>query len=276
MVKPLVSIIIRTCGRPQILKRALESVRKQTYSNVEVIIVEDGKNVSEEFIKNNFSDLNYYYSYTGERQGRCKVGNLGLEQANGKYCNFLDDDDLLLPHHVQTLVSNLIESEVDAVYAIAEEHQILRKEDEFIVKRKFVRYRQPFNRLLLFYRNYIPIQSIMFDRKLFLEYGGIDESLDWMEDWDLWVRYAMHSDFGYIPEVTSIYHTPYKGLGKQSRHSKMRQSEVILIKKFQKYQQILTVYQVNRDMDYIINVYNKKGFLIYMRKIRDFLLFKDF
>ena len=60
-VHPLVSIIIRTCQRPQVLQRALKSVQEQTYKNVQVIVVEDGKNESEEFIKKNFKDLNLLY-----------------------------------------------------------------------------------------------------------------------------------------------------------------------------------------------------------------------
>lgn len=53
-----------------------------------------------------------------------------------------------------------------------------------------IRYKQPFNRLLLYTFNYIPIQSIMFQKSLYEEYGGFDEKLDNLEDWDLWVRYS--------------------------------------------------------------------------------------
>ena len=49
MNQPLVSIIIRTCQRPHVLERALNSVRKQTYKNIQVVIVEDGENKSERY-----------------------------------------------------------------------------------------------------------------------------------------------------------------------------------------------------------------------------------
>ena len=61
-------------------------------------------------IKTEFSDLNIIYKATGEKQGRCKVGNLGMELAHGKYLNFLDDDDLLFADHVETLVQALLKN----------------------------------------------------------------------------------------------------------------------------------------------------------------------
>ena len=51
MNRVLVSIIIRTCQRPYILKRALESIVIQSYPEIQVVIVEDGNNESEKFIK---------------------------------------------------------------------------------------------------------------------------------------------------------------------------------------------------------------------------------
>ena len=178
MYKPKVSIIIRTCGRPEVLCGALESVRRQTYNHIEVVVVEDGENCSEAYIREHFSDLELQYFSSGEKVGRCRVGNLGMEKATGEYLNFLDDDDYFLPEHVERLVQELGSREYQAVYAISEEHQTKKIQGKQVVKRKLVRYRQPYNKLLLCYLNYIPIQSIMFSRSLFEQYGGFDESLE--------------------------------------------------------------------------------------------------
>lgn len=278
MKKPLVSVVIRTCGRPQVLAGALNSIRAQSYQNIETIIIEDGENISGEFISANYSDLNIVYQCTGEKYGRCRAGNLGMAVASGKYFNFLDDDDFFMPDHVETLVVRLEDSSCLAAYAIAEEHQIRkssRHPEKTAVRRKIIRYRQPYNRLLLCYLNYIPIQSIMFNRILYEEFGGFDEKLNVLEDWDLWVRYSAYSDFLYIPVITSVYHTPYKSRQKHQRESHMQKASVDVIKKHQQYHMSLTASQINRDMDYILNVFNKKGILFYMQKIRNFLLYHD-
>lgn len=66
--KPLVSVIVRTCGRPSVLRETLISLRNQTYENFEIIIVEDGQSVSEAMIQEEFADLNIIYRYTGEKK----------------------------------------------------------------------------------------------------------------------------------------------------------------------------------------------------------------
>ena len=152
MNQPLVSIIIRTCQRPHVLERALNSVRKQTYKNIQVVIVEDGENKSERYIREKFPDLNMLYYATGKKCGRSHAGNVALKLSEGELLNFLDDDDMLFPKHIEALVNALTESSNMAAYSIAEERQIIensKKPDEYKVKRKMIRYKQPFNRLLL-------------------------------------------------------------------------------------------------------------------------------
>lgn len=278
MNTPLVSVIIRTCGRPQVLAKALKSVQAQRYPAIEAVIVEDDKNISEQFIREKFSAMNISYQCTGHKCGRCISGNLGLEAAKGEYLNFLDDDDILLPNHVETLVRRLENSPFYAAYAIAQEHQTSASgtcPPGTRVRRKLIRYRQPFNRLLLCYMNYIPIQSIMFHRKVYAELGGFDEQMELLEDWDLWVRYAARYDFLYVPTVTSVYYTPYKGRQKQLREHDMHAAMEMALNKYQHYQMNLSAAQISRDMDYIVNTFNKKGVLFYMQKIRNYLLYRD-
>ena len=278
METPLVSIIIRTCGRPRILQNALRSIQKQDYPNIETVIVEDGPNMSETFVREQFPGLNIRYFSLGCSQGRCRAGNWGMEKAVGKYLNFLDDDDLLLPNHISVLAEQLEASGSLAAYALSEEHQVRKNSNADVpyqVKRKLIRYRQPYNKLLLCYMNYIPIQSIMFHRTLFEQYGGLDEELEVLEDWDLWVRYSLHCDFLFVPELTSVYHTPYKGKGKHRRESGMHHAGEDVIRKHKQYQITIDAEQINKEMDYILNVFNKKGFLFYLQKIRNFLLYRD-
>ena len=182
---PLVSIIVRTCGRPHILRRALESIRRQSYPNIETVLIEDGKNISESFIRDHYEGMNIRYYSTGEHVGRIRAGNIGLEKAEGKYVGFLDDDDALLGKHVSILVEQLEHGQARVAYAIAQEHQYVYKQGDdhtMQVKRKCIKYKQPFNRLLLCYMNYLPIQSVLFERTVYEENGGFDESLELVED----------------------------------------------------------------------------------------------
>lgn len=274
----LVSIIIRTCGKPYVLHNALQSVRNQTYSNIEVIIVEDGPNISEEYVQKNFSDLDYRYFANGTNLGRTQSGNIGLSMATGKYINFLDEDDILLKNHVEILVTTLNQSMNKVAYSVAEEHQIKVKSLApyiFKVKRTLIRYRHPFNRLLLSYMNLFPIQSVMFERSMFEQFGGFDESLDVLEDWDLWVRYAINEPFCFVDEVTSIYYTPYKNRRKHTRECNLKDAEQSIKEKYRIYNFNVDVKQLNSEMDYVLNVFDKKGLIFYLKKIQNYLLYRD-
>lgn len=211
--EPLVSILVRTCGRPQVLRETLKSLRNQTYDNIEIVVVEDGKNVSENMIKNEFSDLNILYKATGKKVGRCVVGNMAMELANGEYLNFLDDDDLFYADHVETLVQRLVENkDYNAAYAISYEEkvEILSREPEYryIVHSKTMAHNKNFSRITLLTRNAFPIQVVMFKKELFDKYGGFDLELDCLEDWELWARYTRENKFLYVPKVTSVYRVP--------------------------------------------------------------------
>jgi hypothetical protein len=69
-------------------------------------------------------------------------------------------------------------------------------------------FRQPFSRTLLWHHNFMPIQTVLFQRKLYETYGGFDPELDNLEDWNLWVRYSLKHDFLMVPKVTSLYRVP--------------------------------------------------------------------
>jgi len=261
MKQPLVSIVIRTCQRPEILKKALISIREQTYSPIQVIIVEDGENISEKMLEKHFTDLDYIYRATHKKIGRSAAGNIGLKLASGEYLNFLDDDDAFLQEHVEILVHRLLVDSNLAAYGIAEERQIKHQQ----IKKRLIRYRQPFNRLLLYTFNYISIQSIMFHRSLFETLGGFDENLDTLEDWDLWVRYSTMTNFSFIDKVTSYYHTPYSRKEKGNRASQLKDYLQPLHQRFENYQLELSVEDINKEMQYVMREYKNRGIIRYLR-----------
>lgn len=244
---PKVSIIVRTCGRPAVLRETLISLRNQTYRNMEVVIVEDGENISEQMIREEFPDLDIVYFATGEKVGRSTAGNLAMEKASGKYLNFLDDDDLFYADHVEVMVSQLVKGENRAAYAFAFETPIevfSRDPYEYQVRNYRAIHKQEFDKLILCHHNYIPIQTIMFEKSLFLEYGGLDESLDALEDWDLWVRYSLHTDFTCVKKTTSIYRVPHDRKINAKRQKDLDEALLVVRKKHKGYIQTTSVYDV--------------------------------
>ncbi len=221
---PLVSIIVRTCGRPEILKECLTSIMNQTYKNVEAVIVEDGKNISEKMIKENFEGkLNYQYYATNTKKERCFTGNMGLEKAKGKYLNFLDDDDLFYPDHVETLVTNLEKEKnykIAYTYAFAIKVEYQKNYKYEIKDRSSILVRK-FNKIDLFHYNLFPIQAVMFEKTVYEKLGGLDLEMRLLEDWELWQRYALEYDYLLIPKTTSEFKVPFNQEVSEKRNAEM-------------------------------------------------------
>ena len=214
--QPKVSIIIRTFkGRGSWLSESICSVLNQTYPNLELIIVEDGSEEHRDLINSVRPSLRQGQTLkylTQEKIGKSHAGNLGLANAEGQYIGFLDDDDLLFAHHVESLVLPMLADENEVgVYALAWEVQTSIEPDQtyneaHIEVPGFTRTHG--NRALLEKKNIFPIQSVLFDRTLYERYGGFDIDRVYLEDWDLWLRYTQARFFSYLPRVTSLYRTP--------------------------------------------------------------------
>ena len=65
-----------------------------------------------------------------------------------------------------------------------------------------------FDRLTLWHHNYLPIQAVLFHRRLYERHGGFAEDMDQLEDWNLWTRYTLEDDFVLVEKTTSKYRVP--------------------------------------------------------------------
>lgn len=212
---PLVSVIMRTYhGRLSYLKEAISSVLNQTYPNIELVIVEDGSDSAREYIEEISQSRYLKIIYRSEqKRGRCHTGNVGLSQATGDFFVFLDDDDLFFADHIEVLVDEILSHpNLMAVYtsAWAVATKITSLEPLKYEAKSYSCDNQPFSRILMWYQNYIPIQAILFKKELYQDYGGFDESLENLEDWNLWTRYSLTHDFLLTNKTTSLYRVPYE------------------------------------------------------------------
>lgn len=231
----LVSVVVRTCGRPAVLSEALTSLKNQTYRNLQIVVVEDGMPLSLELIQTRFGDLNIKYSATGEHVGRSAVGNLGMSIADGAYLNFLDDDDVLYPDHIETLMAELKAHpgtkmvNASAFATPVRVQSLLPYRYEITERRTEVNSR--FNRLEMLRINLFPIQAVLFEKSLFLELGGFDTQLDQLEDWDLWLRYTARYSCRSIPKTTSEYRVPAEDAQREQRQKGFDEAYKLVLKK---------------------------------------------
>ena len=181
---PLVSLIIRTTDRPDLLVNAVKSVCRQTFANIELIVVNDGGEDVEDVVRGLCEDIPVTYMAHESNRGRAAAANTGLKAAKGDYINFLDDDDIFYPQHVETLITWISLKRVTVAYSSVlsvyfdgppylTEH---RKKDELI-------YNIGFDPDRILFQNYIPLMSVMFKKENLDKTGLFDESLFVFEDW---------------------------------------------------------------------------------------------
>lgn len=210
-----VSLIVRTLGvRLAYLGDAIRSAAAQMHRPLEILVVEDGSRRA--------ADLVAGLAAAGDgvsirylpipKCGRSGAGNAGLAAATGRYVGFLDEDDLLDGGHVESLV-RLLDAHPAAAAAYAASRMVptaglaagLYPPQE---ERARVVGMEAFSRARLWVENELPIQSVLFRRSLYESLGGFDESLPFLEDWDLWLRYSAAAPFIGLPSVTSTFRVP--------------------------------------------------------------------
>ena len=115
ILEKLLSVIVPCYNGEQYIHRCIESILKQTYSNLEVIVVNDGStDKSEEIIKSiNDSRIKYIYQ---ENSGVSTARNKGIESSEGKYITFVDSDDTVEPNIYEVLVELIHKYDADIAH----------------------------------------------------------------------------------------------------------------------------------------------------------------
>ena len=205
---PLVSIIVRTKDRPVLLKRAIESIENQTYRPIEVVLVNDGGcDLNVEELTNIIEDIPLRYIRLEKNTGRPHAGNVGIENAQGEYIGFLDDDDVFYPYHIETLIEAFQESDYKISYTDAEVVHLadIHEGGEIQEKDGFPWESIDFSFETLLLQNYISFMTLLFRKTVLVEAGGFDESFDLCEDWDLIIRLGSRYPFHHIRKITAKY-----------------------------------------------------------------------
>lgn len=188
----LVSIVIPCFNNSDTIIETLESVKLQTYTNFEIIIVNDGSTDNSENVINSFIAENENINIKLLSQlnaGPSLTRNFGASIAKGAFLMFLDADDLLHKTYVEKAV-NVLETEnaINIVYANTEffgaESGLWQLNDFEIVS--FLKY------------NSIPIFALI-RNNVFQKLGGFDTNLSFTEDWELWIRIV--KDFGGVHKI---------------------------------------------------------------------------
>lgn len=181
---PFFSIVMATHLRPALLRRALQSLRAQTFSDFEVIVVADALDAETGAVAAELLGPNDSFVKRAGDPGPAISRNVGLQMARGEWVVFLDDDDTFLPHHLQTVATQAQSPTTAPVLftdcdIVTEDRNqpgmppLSRQKAELISK----------DVNALWVKNFIPNHTLAYRRSL-IDGCRFDPHLASLEDWD--------------------------------------------------------------------------------------------
>lgn len=185
MKKIEVSIVMPTYNRGYIISSAIESVIAQSYSEWELIIVDDGStDDTEKVVSRYITDERIMYYKMNENHGANYCRNYGIKQAKGEYLAFIDSDVIWKSNKLYRQMSCLKENiSCDLVFC----KTMLIREDRTIEfpKRDEHPFLEPNS---LKYGNFIDTNTVLIKKEVVLGVGGFDEKLPRLQEWELFIR----------------------------------------------------------------------------------------
>ena len=205
---PLVSVVIPTYKRPNYLVRAIESVLNQTYSNVEVLVVDDNNpgteaRIETEDIMKQFRENSRvkYIKHEKNKNGSA-ARNTGARASNGEYVAFLDDDDEYTPIRIETMLKRF--SELPPDYGVCYSRYIMRMPDGKEIKSKENREGDLFRVALMKELIFGSGSNNLVKRCAYEAIGGYDESFKRNQDHEFMIRLLQKYKIAYCDDLGLI------------------------------------------------------------------------
>lgn len=200
MNHPRVSVVMATHNGAQYIAEAIQSVLNQTFSDFELIVIDDGSTDNTSEIVSQFlfdNRIKYFYQ---KNKGTSAARNKGIEEAKGIYIAFIDQDDIYFPEKIYKTYQYL---EKNAVYGMVYTNMHLIDSQgqficEWLTKMKF--YGEGDIYLNLLSECFFGPIAILVRKSVLFDAGLFNEDVKCVEDIDLWLRIARISKIGLIRE----------------------------------------------------------------------------
>lgn len=208
-VKPRVSVIIPTYEHVEFVGAAIQSVLDQRYSDYEIIVIDDGsQDGTQEVVQQFGNQLRYFWQ---DNRGLSAARNAGIRKACAEIIALLDADDEWEPGFLERMVVELDRHpQAAAVYC---GFRYIDREGEPIGG-EHLRIEPPerFHKVIVSEGNWIVPAAVIFRKQQTMQVGLFNESLDAVEDADLWARMSANATFVGVPEALVRYRRHHQNM----------------------------------------------------------------
>ena len=202
---PYFSIVIPVYNKEKFVAKTLKSVLSQTFSDFEIIIVNDGSNDNSEAIIQTFQDDRIQY-YSKKNEGVTVARNFGIEKATADYICFLDADDYWFPNFLETMHQFIAKLPEQMIFASAIEietknktipaHYSISKKSDF----EIVNFFDASQKECVLWTS-----SICIHKDVFEKVGTFDTKIKHGEDTELWIRIGLQFPIVFIRKILARY-----------------------------------------------------------------------
>jgi glycosyltransferase involved in cell wall biosynthesis len=207
---PTVSVIIPTYNRAHLVNRSVQSVLNQTYTDFEIIVVDDAStdNTGEEVKELQQQDNRIRYIKLEENVGGSAARNTGIKASRGKYIAFQDSDDEWFPEKLKKQM-DVFETASYKIGVVYTGFWRVENDERIYIPFHWVRQKEGDIHTEIFQGNYITTQAALVRKECFEKSGMFDESLPRLQDWELWLRISKYYHFRCVDEPLLVaFHLP--------------------------------------------------------------------
>ena len=233
MSEILVSIVVPVYNGEKYLKKTIESILEQTYSNFELLLINDGSSdTSAKLIDALVATDKRIKGFSKENGGVANARNYGISLAKGELIAFCDQDDLWLTDKLEKQIPLFENPNVGLVYCGAVVEALLYgKTSKGSLANKQRGY--VFDQLVQL--NMLTCCTAVVRKKHLLKAGGFDDDLTLMgvDDWHLWLKMSLICEFDFVPEHLAVH--VFHGDNYSSNDEKMHQAELVCLAKIKEF-----------------------------------------
>ena len=206
MERPLVTVICLCYNHARFVEDAIRSVLSQTYTNIQLIVVDDASQDNSAEVISMIVKKNPKIIFSSQKQntGNCKAFNNALSHARGEFVIDLAADDILMPDRIEKGIAFFL-NQTDKVGVLFADAEWIDESGKhlYVHSKRFPHNTIPTGDIYidLIGKYFICSPSMMFRMSVIRHLGGYDETLAY-EDFDFWIRSSRIFHYGYAPEVS--------------------------------------------------------------------------